>query len=80
MRFIYENPYRAIKIIGVFKRADYDHKYIVAKFGRDIDDYADLSSDEKEELRRLYPRVGDGEGWFGKEEADYCMKNHRKAL
>lgn len=69
-----------VKIIGVFKRADFDHKYIVAESERDIDDYAELSPDEKEELRRLYPRVGDSEGWFGKEEADYCMKNHRKAL
>ena len=70
----------AVKIIGVFKRADFDHKYIVAETERDIDDYEELSSDEKEELRRLYPRVGAGEGWFGKEEAEYCMKNHRKAL
>ncbi len=69
-----------VKVIGVFKRADFDHKYIVAELNRNIDDYAELSADEKEELCRLYPRIGEGEGWFGKEEAEFCMKNHRKAL
>ena len=69
-----------VKVIGVFKRADFDHKYIVAELNRNIDDYAELSAGEKEELCRLYPRIGEGEGWFGKEEAEFCMKNHRKAL
>ena len=69
-----------VKVIGVFKRADFDHKYIVAETVRDIDDYAELSPDEKAELCRLYPRIGEGEGWFGKEEAYNCMKHHKKAL
>ena len=69
-----------VKVIGVFKRADFDHKYIVAETVRDIDDYEELSPVEKEELCRLYPRIGEGEGWFGKEEAYNCMKYHKKAL
>ena len=66
-----------VKVIGVFKRADFDHKYIGVNIGSDIDEYADLSPDEKTELCRLYPRIGEGEGWFGKEEAYLCMRNHK---
>ena len=69
-----------IKVIGVFKRADFDHKYIVVEVDRTIDDFSELSEEEKEELSRLYPRVGEGEGWFGKIEAEYCMEHHKKAL
>lgn len=69
-----------IKIIGMFKRADRDHKYIVVEINRDIEDFSQLTDAEKEELNRLYPRIGEGEGWFGKNEALYCMENHAKAL
>lgn len=69
-----------IKVIGVFKRADYDHKYVVVERIRDINDFSELSQDEREELSRLYPRIGEGEGWFGREQALYCMENHEKAL
>lgn len=69
-----------VKVIGVFKRVDFDHKYIVVETERAIDDFSQLSDAEKEELSRLYPRVGEGEGWFGKSEAEYCMEHHRKAL
>ena len=69
-----------VKVIGVFKRADFDHKYIVVEIIREIEDFSELSEAEKEELCRLYPRVGEGEGWFGKDEAEYCMEHHRKAL
>lgn len=69
-----------IKIIGLFKRKDLDHKYIAVETGRCIDDYSELSCAEKEELCRLYPLVGDDEGWFGKAEAEYCMKHHPKSL
>ncbi len=69
-----------IKAIGVFKRNDGDHKYIVVETTRSIEDFKELSSAEKEELARFYPRIGEGEGWFGREEALYCMKYHEKAL
>ena len=59
-----------IKIIGVFKRLDFDHKYVVAESTREIDDISELLESEREELRRLYPRVSDGEGWFGKDVAN----------
>lgn len=70
----------AVKVIGVFKRNDGDYKYIVVEETRNIDDFLELDVSEKEELSRLYPRVGEGEGWFGKEEALYCMEHHEKAL
>ena len=69
-----------IKVIGVFKRNDLDHKYIVVEYDREIGDYSQLQDDEKEELARLYPRIREGEGWFGKTEAEYCMKHNGKAL
>jgi len=69
-----------IKIIGVFKRSDFDHKYVVVEIDREIEDITELAETEWDELHRLYPRVREGEGWFGKEVAQYCMKNHEKAL
>ena len=69
-----------IKVIGVFKRSDFDHKYVVAEVSREITDISQLSEAETEELHRLYPRIREGEGWFGREEAMYCMEHHEKAL
>ena len=68
-----------IKIIGVFQRADFDHKYVVVEASREIEDITELMEAEWDELHRLYPRIREGEGWFGKEVAEYCMKNHEKA-
>lgn len=36
--------------------------------------------DEMDELKKLYPRISEGEGWFGKDVAEYCMKNYEKSL
>ena len=59
-----------IKIIGVFKRLDFDHKYVVVESEREIVDISELLESEIDELSRLYPRVSDGEGWFGKDVAN----------
>jgi len=69
-----------IKIIGVFQRSDFDHKYVVVETAREVEDIFELTQAEWEELHRLYPRIREGEGWFGKDVAEYCMKNHEKAL
>ena len=69
-----------IKVIGVFQRLDFDHKYVAVEVTREVEDISELSIEEIEELGRLYPRVSEGEGWFGKEVAEFCMKNHEKAL
>lgn len=70
----------AVKLIGVFRRADGDHKYILVKADRKVEDLADLTEEELLELKRLYPRIGEGEGWFGKEQALNCYKYCEKAL
>ena len=69
-----------IKIIGVFIRNDGDHKYLAVELDRNIDDYDELSENEKEALRNLYPNISDGEGWFGKEIAIDAMEKCEKAL
>lgn len=69
-----------IKVIGVFQRSDRDHKYIAVESSKDISDISELSELEMEELHRLYPRVGEGEGWFGKDRAILCMETHEKSL
>lgn len=69
-----------IRVIGVFKRSDLDHKYVAVEASRGICDLSELTGEERAELNRLYPQAGPGEGWFGKEEAAYCMEHHPKAL
>ncbi len=69
-----------IKVIGVFMRGDLDHKYVVVEAVRDITDISELPEAEMDELRRLYPRLREGEGWFGRAQALYCMEHHEKAL
>lgn len=69
----------AIEIIGVFQRGDGDHKYIVVEPERAVRDLSEISEAEREELHRLYPRVREGEGWFGREHALWCMKHHKKS-
>ena len=72
-----------VKIIGVFKRNDGDHKLISISPERDEMDFSQLPENEKEDLHRLYPRVGEGEGWFGADEAknvieDFMQNGRRK--
>lgn len=69
-----------IKIIGVFKRLDFDHKYIAVEINRNINDLSQLNQNEIDELNKLYPRVSEGEGFFGRDIALYCMNNHKKSL
>ena len=69
-----------IRVIGVFRRGDGDHKYIAVEAGREISDLSEITEAEREELHRLYPRVREGEGWFGREEAQRCMEHCEKAL
>jgi len=70
----------AVRVVGLFKRNDGDHKYVAVEASRPVRDLAELSREEMEELLRFYPRARDGEGWFGREEALFCMEHHEKAL
>lgn len=60
-------------ICGVFLRQDNDHKFVAAdnEIRRNMAaaDLASLDQVFQDELLRLYPRVGEGEGWFGAEVA-----------
>ena len=58
-----------IKVIGVFQRADGDHKFIVVEKTRNITDILEITDGERDELYRLYPNIRDGEGWYGRERA-----------
>ena len=70
-----------VKIVGVFKRNDGDHKLISISPERAENDFSQLPESEKNDLHNLYPRVGEGEGWFGvdiaKEVIADFMKNGR---
>lgn len=59
-----------IKLIGVFRRNDGDHKLIGVPVDRGVNDFSELSDEEKEDMHRLYPREDVGEGWFGRECAE----------
>ena len=61
-----------IRIIGVFKRSDNDHKLVAVNTNRKETDINELPEDESSELYKLYPRIdaNAGEGWFGAEIAN----------
>lgn len=56
-----------VRIIGVFRRNDGDHKLVGVPEDREISDLSELTEQEREDLHRLYPREDAGEGWFGHE-------------
>lgn len=64
-----------IKIVGCFVRNDGDSKLIGILPERLETDFFELDEDEKADLSRLYPIVGDGEGWYGAERAMEIIKN-----
>lgn len=59
-----------VKIIGVFRRNEGDHKLVSVPENSVINDLSELSDTEKDDLNRLYPSVALGEGWFGREYAE----------
>ena len=63
-----------VKIIGVFKRNDGDHKLVGVLENRDVNDLSELTEEEKGDLHRFYPREDAGEGWFGREYAEEVLR------
>lgn len=63
-----------IRIIGVFRRSDGDHKLVGVLEDRDVNDFSELTQGEKEDMHRLYPREDPGEGWFGRECAEEIIR------
>lgn len=67
-----------IKCIGVFLRADGDHKLIsVPKNNHRVEDLSDLTDEEMTYLQNLYPSVSAHEGWHGKEQANRIIKRFK---
>ncbi len=73
-----------VRVIGVFKRYDHDHKLVAVPVERDEVELSQLTEGEQDELYRLYPKVDEtaGEGWFGsriaQEVIDAFYKDGRK--
>ncbi len=67
-----------IKLIGVFKRNDDDDKYVAVRYEQNTDDFEQLSEKDKNMLKNVYPRIDDGEGWFGAEYANSLYNNPPK--
>lgn len=65
-----------VKIIGVFTRNDGDHKLVGVLENSSIEDLSELSEKEKADLHRLYPREGEGEGWFGRTTAEEVINKY----
>ena len=65
-------------ICGVFLRHDNDHKFVAVddEIGRSMAkmDLSSLDETLVNELRGLYPRIGEGEGWFGAEVAHTYLR------
>jgi hypothetical protein len=59
----------AIKLIGVFNRADGDHKLVGIQKDSEIDDIDELTKAELDPLLNLYPHLLEDEGWYGKVKA-----------
>lgn len=58
-----------VRVIGVFCRLDGDNKLAAVPINRPETDISELSDNESDTLHRLYPKLGNSEGWFGKERA-----------
>lgn len=68
---------KGINLIGVFIRADGDHKLIsVLKENKKVKDLSDLTKNEMDKLHNLYPKVSKNEGWYGKEKANNVIDNY----
>lgn len=63
-----------VRIVGVFRRNDGDHKLVGVPVERQVQDFFQLTEAEQQEMRRLYPREDPGEGWFGRQQAEQIVR------
>ncbi len=63
----------SVKIVGIFKRDDEDHKIVGIEVSRTENDLFELSDATIESLKKLYPRVSETEGWFGRSRAEQLV-------
>lgn len=69
-RKVYQ-PYGWIKESGTPPNPHWD---IIIMTDREINDFSELTEEEKEDMHRLYPKASEGEGWFGREKAEELIK------
>ena len=74
-----------VRVIGVFCNSGGDHKLVAVPADREISDISALPEEEFTLLRKLYPSLGRGEGWFGREKAgqvisDFSSRRKRKII
>lgn len=74
-----------VRVIGVFCRGDGDNKLVAVPAERCENDIFELPGKESDDLHRLYPKIGRGEGWFGAERAekliaDFFSRKKRKII
>lgn len=58
-----------IRIIGCFMRNDNDHKFVGVELHRMENTLCELPDEDSQMLRRLYPKVRNGEAWLEREDA-----------
>lgn len=64
-----------VKVIGCFIRADGDSKLVCIEPERPENELFELPPEEVETIKRVYPRAGEGEGWFGRAMAVRLIHN-----
>ncbi len=74
-----------VRVIGVFCRADGNNKLVAVPESRPETDISELPAKETDALHRLYPKLGRGEGWFGRDRAeqviaDFFSRRKRKTI
>ena len=63
-----------IKVIGCFVRKDNDNKFVGIIPEREETTLKELPEKERTELFKLYPRIDEGEGWFGNDVANKLLE------
>lgn len=59
-----------VRIVGVFRRSDGDHKLVGVLGSREVSDFTELTESEISDMNRLYRKKCEGDGWFGRETAE----------
>lgn len=64
-----------VKIVGVFRRNDGDHKLVGVPADREANDFEELDKSEISDMNRLYRKMHEGDGWFGRETAERIIED-----
>lgn len=59
-----------VRVVGVFRRSDGDHKLVGVPESRAVNDFTELTESEISDMNRLYRKKREGDDWFGRETAE----------